>query len=106
MIIVNDKRLTDRAEYWSRLDDRLIRELSVTEALRTPANFIVHSLDEANGRLSQSEPLTGLPPLMRLNSGLRVRHISVKPIDDSAIADRVAATWRLQRLGEPSRGCM
>ncbi len=25
LIIVNDKRLTDRADYWSKLDDRLIR---------------------------------------------------------------------------------
>ncbi len=53
LIIVNDERLTDRAEYWSRLDDRLIRELSVTKTLRTPVNFIVHSLDEVNAGLSQ-----------------------------------------------------
>ena len=48
LIIVNDKRLTDRVEYWAKLDDRLIRELSVTKTLRTPVNFIVHSLDEVN----------------------------------------------------------
>ena len=53
LIIVNDKRLTDRADYWSKLDDRLIRELSVTKTLRTPVNFIVHSLDEVNGGLSE-----------------------------------------------------
>lgn len=53
LIIVNDKRLIDRAEYWSKLDDRLIRELSVTKTLRTPVNFIVHSLDEVNAGLSQ-----------------------------------------------------
>lgn len=53
LIIVNDKRLTDRVEYWSKLDDRLIRELSVTKTLRTPVNFIVHSLDEVNAGLSQ-----------------------------------------------------
>ncbi|NYF33674.1 HEPN domain-containing protein [Sphingopyxis sp. JAI108] len=53
LIIVNDKRLTDRADYWSKLDDRLIRELSVTKTLRTPVNFIVHSLDEVNRGLSE-----------------------------------------------------
>lgn len=53
LIIVNDQRLTDRAEYWSKLDDRLIRELGVSKTLRTPVNFIVHSLDEVNGGLSQ-----------------------------------------------------
>src|SRR3546814_4659662 len=36
LIIVNDDRLTDRVEYWSKLDERLIRELSLTKTLRTP----------------------------------------------------------------------
>lgn len=53
LIIVNDKRLTDRVDYWSKLDDRLIRELSVTKALRTPVNFIVHSVDEVNRGLAE-----------------------------------------------------
>jgi len=53
LIIVNDDRLTDRVEYWSKLDDRLIRELSVTKTLRTPVNFIVHSAGEVNAGLSQ-----------------------------------------------------
>jgi predicted nucleotidyltransferase/HEPN domain-containing protein len=53
LIIVNDDRLTDRAEYWAKLDDRLIRELSVTKTLRTPVNFIVHSVGEVNAGLSQ-----------------------------------------------------
>ncbi|WP_447932607.1 HEPN domain-containing protein [Sphingopyxis fribergensis] len=53
LIIVNDNRLTDRVEYWSKLDDRLIRELSVTKTLRTPVNFIVHSTGEVNSGLSQ-----------------------------------------------------
>jgi predicted nucleotidyltransferase/HEPN domain-containing protein len=52
LIIVNDKRLTDRVDYWSRLDDRLIRELSVTHTLRTPVNFIVHTLQEVNDGLA------------------------------------------------------
>ena len=53
LVIVNDKRLTDRVEYWSKLDDRLIREISLTKTLRTPVNFIVHSLDEVNEGLAQ-----------------------------------------------------
>lgn len=51
LIVVNDKRLTDRAEYWSKLDDRLMREFGVTKTLRTPVNFIVHSLQEVNNGL-------------------------------------------------------
>jgi len=53
LIIVNDSRLTDRVEYWSKLDDRLNREFSITGALRTPVNFIVHSLQEVNDGLAQ-----------------------------------------------------
>lgn len=52
LIIVNDKRLTDRAEFWSKLDDRLIREFGVTKTVRTPVNFIVHTLDEVNSGLA------------------------------------------------------
>lgn len=53
LIIVNDKRLTDRVEYWSKLDDRLIREFGVSKAIRTPVNFIVHSIDEVNAGLAE-----------------------------------------------------
>lgn len=52
LIIVNDQRLTDRVTYWSKLDQRLILELTVTKALRTPVNFIVHTLQEVNDGLA------------------------------------------------------
>jgi len=52
LIIVNDKRLTDRVTYWSKLDERLIRDLSVTHTLHTPVNLIVHTLQEVNDGLA------------------------------------------------------
>ncbi|RZA27680.1 MAG: HEPN domain-containing protein [Proteobacteria bacterium] len=52
LIIVNDKRLTDRVKYWSRVDDRLMREYGVTATLKTPVNFIVHTLQEVNDGLA------------------------------------------------------
>jgi predicted nucleotidyltransferase/HEPN domain-containing protein len=52
LIIVNDKRLTDRVDYWLKLEDRLNRELSITKTLRTPVNFIVHTLQEVNDGLA------------------------------------------------------
>jgi predicted nucleotidyltransferase/HEPN domain-containing protein len=52
LIIVNDKRLTDRVEYWVKLDGRLNRELAVTKTLRTPVNFILHTLQEVNDGLA------------------------------------------------------
>jgi predicted nucleotidyltransferase/HEPN domain-containing protein len=52
LIVVNDDRLTDRVEYWAKADERLIRELSITKTLRTPVNFIVHTLAEVNDGLA------------------------------------------------------
>src|SRR5690606_36494828 len=52
LIIVNDKRLTDKVDYWLKLDDRLIRELAIDKTLRTPVNFIVHTLGEVNDGLA------------------------------------------------------
>jgi predicted nucleotidyltransferase/HEPN domain-containing protein len=52
LIVVNDERLTDRVEYWATAEERLIRELSITKTLRTPVNFIVHSLHQVNDGLA------------------------------------------------------
>src|SRR3546814_10384152 len=52
LIIVNDKRLTERVDFWLKLDDRLIRELAIDKTLHTPVNFIVHTLQEVNDGLA------------------------------------------------------
>jgi predicted nucleotidyltransferase/HEPN domain-containing protein len=52
LIIVNDKRLTDRVEYWAKAEERLDRELAITKTLKTPVNFIVHTLHEVNDGLA------------------------------------------------------
>ncbi|KUR75364.1 nucleotidyltransferase and HEPN domain-containing protein [Novosphingobium sp. Fuku2-ISO-50] len=52
LIIVNDKRLTDRVDYWLKLEDRLNRELAITKTLKTPVKFIVHTLQEVNDGLA------------------------------------------------------
>lgn len=52
LIIVNDKRLTDRAGFWSKTDERLIREFSIARTIHTPVNFIVHTLQEVNDGLA------------------------------------------------------
>jgi predicted nucleotidyltransferase/HEPN domain-containing protein len=53
LVIVNHHKLTDRVEFWSGAEDRLNRELAINKSLRTPVNFIVHSLHEVNDGLSQ-----------------------------------------------------
>ncbi|MGN6279016.1 MAG: HEPN domain-containing protein [Sphingomonas sp.] len=52
LIIVNQAELTDRATYWHRAEERLIREMTITKTLRTPVNFIVHTLQEVNDALA------------------------------------------------------
>ncbi|WP_447725692.1 nucleotidyltransferase and HEPN domain-containing protein [Sphingomonas koreensis] len=52
LVIVNQKELTDRIAYWQRAEARLIQELSITKTLRTPVNFIVHSLQDVNDGLA------------------------------------------------------
>jgi HEPN domain-containing protein len=52
LVIVNQKEMTDQIAYWSRAEARLIQELAITKTLRTPVNFIVHSLQEVNDGLA------------------------------------------------------
>ena len=53
LVIVNHQKLTDRIDFWSTAEDRLNRELAITRTLKTPVNFIVHTLDEVHDGLSQ-----------------------------------------------------
>ena len=49
LVIVNNRKLTDFAEYWYKAADRLIRD----SFIETPAQFIVHSLREVNTQLKE-----------------------------------------------------
>jgi uncharacterized protein len=52
LIIVNRQDVADRVKYWAKAEDRLDQELGITKALRTPVNFIVHTLQEVNDGLA------------------------------------------------------
>ena len=51
LVIVNHKDLTDFAAYWYKAEDRLIRD----SAIKTPVNFIVHTLAEVNDALAKGQ---------------------------------------------------
>ena len=51
LIIVNNRKLCDFAEYWYKAADRLIRD----SAIRTPVSFIVHSRREVNAYLKTGQ---------------------------------------------------
>jgi len=52
LIIVSEKRLTDKVDYWLKVEDRLNRELAIDKTLHTPVNFIVHTMQEVNDGLA------------------------------------------------------
>jgi uncharacterized protein len=51
LVVVNQKELTDRAAHWTKADERLIEE-KLAGRLRTPVNFVVHSLQQVNDALA------------------------------------------------------
>lgn len=55
LIVVNDENLTE-FEFWSAAEDRLMRDVTITNALSAPVNFIVHSLADINQQLERGRP--------------------------------------------------
>ena len=51
LVIVNQKELTD-GRYWEKAEARFNLERAITQTLRTPVNFIVHTLQEVNDGLA------------------------------------------------------
>lgn len=51
LIIVNNRKLCDYAEYWNKAADRLIHDPSI----ETPVSFIVHSRREVNTYLKEGQ---------------------------------------------------
>ena len=49
LVVVDDERLTDMAEFWRAAEDRLIADPGIDR----PVNFIVHSLAEVNDALAR-----------------------------------------------------
>ena len=56
LLVVNEERLTDVVDYWATADDRLMREMTITQTLSAPVSFIVHSLKDVNKQLEQGRP--------------------------------------------------
>ena len=56
LVVVNGQDFTDLHTYWDKADQHFIRELTVTQHIKTPVNFIVHSMDDVNDQLSRGRP--------------------------------------------------
>ena len=56
LVVVNDERLTDVVDYWSKADDHLMRAVTITRSISAPVNFVVHSLADVNDQLARGRP--------------------------------------------------
>ncbi|SES12281.1 nucleotidyltransferase domain-containing protein [Sphingobium sp. YR768] len=57
LVIVNQKELTDGVLYWEATEQRLFDAHQVEKIIRTPVNFIVHTLQQVNDGLSHGRLL-------------------------------------------------
>lgn len=53
LVVVSDEKLTDVLEFWEAAETRLRVDLASGAHLRTPADLIIHSLDDVNDQLTQ-----------------------------------------------------
>ncbi|TBZ97516.1 nucleotidyltransferase and HEPN domain-containing protein [Rhizobium leguminosarum] len=74
LIIVNNRKLCEFAEYWHKAADRLIHETSI----ETPVSFIVHSRREVNTYLKEGQYFF---------SDIRKEGIVLYELDDEALAE-------------------
>ncbi|CAL4868248.1 hypothetical protein MMA231_02523 [Asticcacaulis sp. MM231] len=56
LIVVNSHQFTDLHEYWGKADEHFIREVTVTQNIKTPVSFIVHDLADVNDQLAKGRP--------------------------------------------------
>ena len=52
LVVVNQNELADRATYWEDAERRISDAYLLEKSIQTPANFIVHSLQEVNDALA------------------------------------------------------
>jgi len=74
LIIVNNRKLCEFAEYWHKAADRLIRD----KAIETPVSFIVHSRREVNTFLKEGQYFF---------SDIRKEGIVLYELDDEPLAE-------------------
>ena len=85
LVIVNNRKLCDFAEYWHKAADRLIRD----KAIETPVSFIVHSRREVNTYLKEGQYFF---------SDIRKEGIVLYELDDEPLAEpqQLSATEHLR----------
>lgn len=79
LVIVNNSKLCDFAEYWHKAADRLIRDALI----KTPVSFIVHSRREVNKYLKEGQYFF---------SDIRKEGVVLYELDDEPLAEPVALT--------------
>lgn len=56
LVVVNDARLTSYSDYWSNVEDRLLRERDICHALGSRVSLLVYTLTDVNAELAKGAP--------------------------------------------------
>lgn len=56
LVVVDHEDLTDVLEFWRVADERLTNEVTITQRISAPVNFIVHSFRDVNRQLKRGRP--------------------------------------------------
>ena len=56
LVVVNIETWSEEHEVWHHVSEHFLREITITNRIKTPVNFIVHSLQDVNDKLSRGKP--------------------------------------------------
>lgn len=56
LVVVNYSNFAERFEAWERAGERFLQELTITQNITTPVNFIVHTYADLNSQLARGLP--------------------------------------------------
>lgn len=92
LIVVNDERLTD-FEFWSAAEDRLMRDVTISNLLTAPVSFIAHTLTDVNAQLERGRPffvdIVGQGIALYEAEGFAFANPRILPVDE-AVAEAKA----------------
>jgi len=92
LVVVNDERLTDTLDYWSKAADHLMREVTIAKRISAPVNFIVHSMHDVNDKLGRGWPFF----VDMLRDGIALYQLDNHPFDAPKPLDPVEARAEAQ----------
>ncbi len=97
LVVVDEERLTESWEIWEGAEKRLLSALSSGARLRTPVNFIVHTLEDVNQQLEHGRSFF----IDIVRDGVSLLELPYHPlVEPKALAPETALAEAQARLSE------